>query len=181
MASVKKRMPQKRSLKMFSAVFLKRWHPNIELGILNWNTKNVANNCPQFQGSIPHIILDHKLELKYETRRDPATISAEDLLRRSKFCSIEQKRKSCSHKLDTELIWDTKAKILQLQKRLLLHNTTKNRSPRIKNTSLRLQMDWIFRSRIVVSKKNVLFSKLIQANPQFSIKFDFAGTSRIRP
>ena len=79
----------KTSLKLASCEYRKQGHKYLLFAILDYNTTYHSSiGCKRsrvFHGRVPHFILDHKLELRFNTNAAPTTNFAEELLRRTEI------------------------------------------------------------------------------------------------
>ena len=79
----------KTSLKMASGEYSKQWHKYLPIAILSYNTTYHSSidfePSRVFHGRVPHNILDHKLNLRFNPNIAPTTDFAEKLLRRTKI------------------------------------------------------------------------------------------------
>ena len=86
----------KTSLKMASGENRKQWHKYLPIAILNYNTQyhSIIDCEPSrvFHGRVPHIILDHKLGLRFNPNAAPTTDFAEELLRRTNILYDKTKK-----------------------------------------------------------------------------------------
>ena len=139
----------KTSLKISSGESRKQWQKSLPLAFLDlkktYHTSIGFERSRTLKGCVPYNILDHKVGLKIETDLVPTIDLADDLLRRTKISDDKTIKNVMQAYIRYKNKLRQKRKIPYItRKSSLLRITTKNTSPRIKNTNSRLQMDWPF-------------------------------------
>ena len=111
----------KTSLKVASVEYRKQWLKYLPIAILNYHTTYHSSiNCEPsrvFHGRVPHIILDHKLGLRFNPNIAPTTDFAEKLLRRTKILYDKTKKNVIQSYIEYKRYYDKKAKASPLKEK----------------------------------------------------------------
>ena len=109
------------SFKMASGEYRKQWHKFLPNAILNYKTTyHFSIDCEPsrvFHGRVPHNILDHKLDLRFNRNITPTTDFVEKLLRRTKLLYDKTKKNVMQSYIKHKKYYDKKAKASPLKEK----------------------------------------------------------------
>ena len=99
--------------------YRKQWHKFLPIAILNSNTtKHSTIDCEPsrvIHGRVPHIILDHKLGIRFYPNTAPTIDFAEELLRKTKILCDKTKKNAMQSYIKYKKYHDKKAKASPLK------------------------------------------------------------------
>ena len=176
----------KTSLKMASGEYRKQWHKYLPIAILNYNTTYHSSiHCEPsrvFHGRVPHNILDHKIELRFNPNIAPTTDFAEELLRRTKTLYDKTKKNVMQSYIKYKRYYDKKAKASPLKEKdycFLLQPKADHQGSKIPFRDFR----WIgpYKVEKVLPNNNYIVRKLNTNKTQFLHRIRFENTTPKTP